>query len=993
MYKWKHVALLVAVLATVFLGLHQFAVAMQAGVAQDDGLAGWQVEALAPRLRGLDFAAPTDGWAVSSVTERMGYKSLLYHYDGSKWRLSQTIDGIYGRSIDMVAATDGWLVGYDDAIGTLDGGKLYRYNGATWQQVLGPPGVFHTIRMLSAADGYLLTSSGLYHYDGATWQRRGDGFYAYPLSSYPTIFDVVDATNQWYLSRDYFGTVIHKFDGATWQTVVDNTDIRAFDMASATDGWVVGAAGKIWRFNGSTLTPVPSPALYELHAVAALSSGEAWAVGWGDGLLHFDGTQWQRVAGPEARQYLVMLSATEGWLDKDWHFSGGTWTDVNSESIPASLGYHDEVFDLGERGAWTNAYHFDGEKWQTAPYTVPVAMQPVRTGTDEVVDTYLGLKSIQMAGPDSGWAVGYVEYSYRNPDNWDVTADLLFRYTGGGWEAVAEAQKELYRISIPAPNEIWAIGDTGILRFDGQGWQTQWQQPNPLDPNPIHLNAIAMVSPQDGWAAGNAFAHYDGQQWQVSAPISGMVRAIDMVSATDGWAMGDAGAIWHYTGGSWQQVASPTDARLLDIEMIGAGEGWAVGYRSSPSYPGTFPPTGVILHYDGTAWELAAETPSYVLTAVSMADAAHGLIAGDYGLLLKLDLSSSGKISGAVRDAQGQLLPGIDVHAYHGGGTWLEAGSDATNAQGIYTLTVPAGEYRLYFTSPGGAYRSEYYNDQVDFSAATILNVNTNEVVSGINAALAAPPPPAIAVTGPVGTAVDQGSGLVTVTAPRAGSGSVTFARAISCSGGAEPSSVLLDIGGKTFAMNGSAGVYSAVVAIPGDLPPGSGPFALSMHYACGADQQAPVVGQLVLYDPSGVILDGEGKPIAGAVVSLHRIRDAMPDLANQQRDCRTLETRPGGAPGNWSGVPAPDAKAGVLANPALAEDAASMAPDVNPQVTGTDGRFGWEVATGCWYVTVEAAGYNPAISPLVGVPPAVTDLNLELTLQLEHLYLPTLRK
>ncbi|HZY41677.1 MAG TPA: hypothetical protein VFF59_06725 [Anaerolineae bacterium] len=58
----------------------------------------------------------------------------------------------------------------------------------------------------------------------------------------------------------------------------------------------------------------------------------------------------------------------------------------------------------------------------------------------------------------------------------------------------------------------------------------------------------------------------------------------------------------------------------------------------------------------------------------------------------------------------------------------------------------------------------------------------------------------------------------------------------------------------------------------------------------------------------------------------------------------------------------------------------AQISPDVNPQITGADGRYGWNVVTGCWYVVVDALGYASKISPLVGVPPEVTDLDLELT-------------
>jgi hypothetical protein len=43
-------------------------------------------------------------------------------------------------------------------------------------------------------------------------------------------------------------------------------------------------------------------------------------------------------------------------------------------------------------------------------------------------------------------------------------------------------------------------------------------------------------------------------------------------------------------------------------------------------------------------------------------------------------------------------------------------------------------------------------------------------------------------------------------------------------------------------------------------------------------------------------------------------------------------------------------------------------------------GRYGWDVAAGCWYVVVRAPGYETVTSPVVGVPPEVTDLDLDLS-------------
>jgi hypothetical protein len=53
--------------------------------------------------------------------------------------------------------------------------------------------------------------------------------------------------------------------------------------------------------------------------------------------------------------------------------------------------------------------------------------------------------------------------------------------------------------------------------------------------------------------------------------------------------------------------------------------------------------------------------------------------------------------------------------------------------------------------------------------------------------------------------------------------------------------------------------------------------------------------------------------------------------------------------------------------------------PDVNPLITGENGRYQWDTLPGTYRVHVEAPGYYPADSITVTVPPPVTDLHVGL--------------
>jgi hypothetical protein len=101
------------------------------------------------------------------------------------------------------------------------------------------------------------------------------------------------------------------------------------------------------------------------------------------------------------------------------------------------------------------------------------------------------------------------------------------------------------------------------------------------------------------------------------------------------------------------------------------------------------------------------------------------------------------------------------------------------------------------------------------------------------------------------------------------------------------------------------------------------------------------------LIDPSGVVFDSDtSTPISGASVTLEWFNPAQ--------------------------------SAYQAMSPSL--HAGMFSPEVNPQLTGDDGRYAWDTAPGTYRVQVLKAGCDPATSASVTVPPPVTDLDVGLT-------------
>ena len=118
---------------------------------------------------------------------------------------------------------------------------------------------------------------------------------------------------------------------------------RSVWMVSSTDGWAVGDAGTIVRWNGAAWAAETSPTPNNLNAVQALTSTDVWAVGDGGTIIHRDGIGWTLVPSGTAEKLdaLYMLSATEGWAvggtpsvsSVMLFWNGSTWAQISSVPV------------------------------------------------------------------------------------------------------------------------------------------------------------------------------------------------------------------------------------------------------------------------------------------------------------------------------------------------------------------------------------------------------------------------------------------------------------------------------------------------------------------------------------------------------------------------------------------------------------------------------------------------------------------------------------
>jgi hypothetical protein len=276
-------------------------------------------------LNALDFASPTDGWAV-------GQRAIWRWGDGVWSKAMTAYDDL--NDVAMVGASDGWAVGAS--------GAVLHWDGERWAYIVSPtPYNLRTVSMVSASDGWAAGDTML-HWDGRSWSRIQD-YGRYP--GWITSLDALSPTDAWAVGGEEHGlheclTNILHWDGEAWQnwpgfpTGVAGC-LLSVAMVSPTDGWAVSEGGTSvmgsWsggalRWDGEVWSDAPLPALpvaTSLNSVYMVSADDGWIAGRnGDGpfprplMLHWNGRQWSSVQLPATYAELsdvAFTSAAEGW--------------------------------------------------------------------------------------------------------------------------------------------------------------------------------------------------------------------------------------------------------------------------------------------------------------------------------------------------------------------------------------------------------------------------------------------------------------------------------------------------------------------------------------------------------------------------------------------------------------------------------------------------------------------------------------------------------
>jgi hypothetical protein len=539
------------------------------------------------------------------------------------------------------------------------------------------------------------------------------------------------------------GGTIARFDGTSWTAMsnVDDRDLHAVTVTSATHAWAVGEEGAVLHWNGSDWTVVTIPAvttglfdvwaaapddvfvlgtntvhhlkgttwtttpMQDVTAIHGFSPTSVFVIGMNSTSARFDGSTWQPLTGLPNTLYSDVWGSSPtnlfvvGLTGQAAHFDGNSWGLVRTQTTRGLYAISGvdagHAITVGQEGL-TMVYR--GVHWREDPGTSTASSVTSAWGTG-ASNIYLTMASGFFRFDGKTWSEISVSGASSIERVWGLAPSLLWavtytgqvlRWNGSQWSIMAQPASFLRAIWGTADNDLYAVSGE-LLHFNGSIWATETL------PSGWSVYSIWGSGPTDIFVTnqGGEILHKGPAGWSVEHPPSGKpLEAIWGSGPSDVFAVGAAGQILHYDGTSWTPQESGTTTELRSVWGSGPDDVMATGAD------------GLVLHYDGARWAPVRSPTAISLNSVWTTGRTTILAGALAGLLYRFDrttpwVCSTDEVAcgdsvdndcdGNIDADDGDCATHLRLAEIHGGvGPYVEVinrGTRAANLDGI-TLTM-----------------------------------------------------------------------------------------------------------------------------------------------------------------------------------------------------------------------------------------------------------------------------------------------------------------
>ncbi len=496
-----------------------------------------------------------------------------------------------------------------------------------------------------------------------------------PLPFDATSLFAVSPADVWAIGS---GGVIMHFDGTLWSLVPSGTTNELDDiwMASATDGWIVGAGGTLLRWNGTQWAARASGVTADLHGVAGDAANDVWFVGpgvarrWnGNAVVTPLATSVPQLDDVYVAPGAKVFAAGEG---KVWAYSGTGWTAKTPDAGTFDTYVLDHITGTGAKAfaigrsysfgsgeeliyqwdgasTWTSKQHPGDPEWTDA---FADGGEVFGVSDESIIDLDTFDRTLGPANRTMGAAAGaggqvfvatsggrlwqgqggaYTTQSYGTRDDITAVADIdgvpWFGTAGGdvlewrGGLIVHHTQDSaITAIAGTSRDDVWAATVSSTYHFDGRAWSYVssygFTAAMHVKPNDVLLFGYHIWQQAESGFTEVTITGLPAMAWRASYDLGDDVYAVGVEDA------GSANAhVVKRAAGTWSELPQPGLADACGIAVAADDDLWVAGSDGT---------TGVVAHWDGSAW---TSTPIAGTQRVCAIEVAGGevVVGDDYG--------------------------------------------------------------------------------------------------------------------------------------------------------------------------------------------------------------------------------------------------------------------------------------------------------------------------------------------------------------------------
>ncbi len=341
-----------------------------------------------------------------------------------------------------------------------------------------------------------------------------------------------------------------------------------------------------------------------MYDIAATDANHVWLTG--DEIMLFNGTQWQRqIAYPADASAVSAYDASNVWTAGRTirYFNGSSW---QIQQKPADFFSASGIYALDPSHVWavgSGIIFYDGSTWEKQFETQSVA------------------SAIWAADANHAWAAELVQLGCHQGGC--AYEEYIYYFDGSTWSeqySFYSDEPGITAISGSSPSDVWAVGGSNLLRYNGTSWTRETSSYSFQDLEVLDANHIWAVT-------GSEVLFNDGANWFFE--MSGLDQANKLsVSAVDCVWVKTVDKAWYYNGVGWTSFPFVSEFRTpwTDVTMSDAQHIWAIAGES-------------VYFNDGSGWNpqsLPYTTKPRSPRSIYACDNTNAWILGGYGDFLYL---------------------------------------------------------------------------------------------------------------------------------------------------------------------------------------------------------------------------------------------------------------------------------------------------------------------------------------------------------------------